>query len=59
MTTTKKTAVRNVPDGKITDWFRVTQCVAGSQSAAAQRKRARRESEREKEAGKEKVSRGK
>lgn len=57
--TTKKRRVRNVLDGKITDWYRVTQCVAGSQSAAAQRKRARRESESEKEAAKEKVSRGK
>lgn len=46
-------------DGKITDWFRVTQCVAGSQSTAAQRKRARRECERAKEAGKETVSQGK
>lgn len=45
-TTKKKTPMRNVLDGKITDWFIVTQCVVGSQSAAARRKSARRESER-------------
>lgn len=45
--------MRNVLDGKITDWFRVTQCAAESQSPAAQRKRARRQSERV-EGGREK-----
>lgn len=46
-------------DGKITDWFRVTQSVVESKSAAAWRKRARQECKREKEPGREKVSRGK